>query len=233
MHLARSCMSKILAIVPAYNEEQCIKNTICEFTTSAHGVDYLIINDGSHDDTEAICKREGFNYVSLPINCGLACGFQAGMKYARDHGYEAAVQFDADGQHIPSYISDMYDALTHEHADIVIGARTGKDRPSGARGLGSQLISVLIRLVAHISLQDPTSGFRMFNRRYIEMYADGFDLAPEPDALAYFARAGARIVEVPVKMRERQGGSSYFDLPHIISYMSRTCMSILLFQWFR
>lgn len=226
-------MSRILAIVPAYNEEQCIKNTIDELRHAAPEADYIIVNDGSRDDTEAICAREGFNYLSLPINCGLTAGFQTGMKYALAHNYDAVVQFDADGQHIPDYIPTMYTAMCEQHADIVIAARMGKDRPRGARGMGSKLISRLIRLVAHISLTDPTSGMRMFNKRYIRLYAEAFDLAPEPDALAYFARGGARIIEVPVKMRERQGGSSYFDLPHIISYMSRTCMSILLFQWFR
>lgn len=227
-------MSKILAIVPAYNEAQCIKNTIHELQTVAPEVDYLVINDGSVDTTLDICRAEHMNYLNVPINCGLASGFQAGMKYAERHGYEVAVQFDADGQHMPQYIMDMYDHMKKTSCDVVIASRfCDGTKPTGARGAGSQLISWLIRMCAHTKIYDPTSGMRMFNKRLISEYAHGFDLAPEPDALAYFARKGARIEEISVRMRERQGGKSYFDLTHIIAYMSRTCMSIVLFQWFR
>ena len=205
-------MSKILAVVPAYNEAACIERTIRELTASCPQIDYLVVNDGSKDATALICEQNKFNYLSLPINCGLTAGFQTGMKYAYRHNYDAVVQFDADGQHMPDYIMSMYECMCAQDADIVIGSRTGVDKPTGARGLGSRLISALIHLIAHISIQDPT---------------------PEPDALAYFARHGYTIKEVPVKMRERQGGQSYFDIGHIISYMSRTCMSIVLFQWFR
>lgn len=226
-------MSKILAVVPAYNEAGCIEQTIRELTASCPQIDYLVVNDGSKDATALICEQNKFNYLSLPINCGLTAGFQTGMKYAYRHNYDAVVQFDADGQHMPDYIMSMYECMCAQDADIVIGSRTGVDKPTGARGLGSRLISALIHLIAHISIQDPTSGMRMYNKKLIRTYAQAFDLAPEPDALAYFARHGYTIKEVPVKMRERQGGQSYFDIGHIISYMSRTCMSIVLFQWFR
>lgn len=227
-------MSAILAIVPAYNEQQCIQQTIDELRRVCPGVDYLIVNDGSRDETAAICRRRHFNYINVPINCGLASGVQAGMKYAERNGYSAVVQFDADGQHKPEYILPMYEHMQKTGADVVIGSRfVDGTKPTGARGAGGKLISTLIMLCAHTKIYDPTSGMRMFNAKLISEYAHGFDLAPEPDALAYFARKGARIEEIPVTMRERQGGKSYFDLTHIISYMSRTCMSIVLFQWFR
>jgi hypothetical protein len=74
---------------------------------------------------------------------------------------------------------------------------------------------------------------RLYDRRMIEAFARGFDLTPEPDAVAFLARKGERIVEVGATMRERQGGKSYLDLPNVVRYMARTCCSILMFQWFR
>ena len=90
---------KVLAIVPAYNEEDNIVSTIEDLRRNAPGVDHVIINDGSSDATEAICRAHGFNIITLPMNLGLAGGFQTGMKYAFQQGYDYAVQFDADGQH--------------------------------------------------------------------------------------------------------------------------------------
>ena len=92
---------RVLAIVPAYNEEESLQSTVEELMASCPDVDILVINDGSRDATGAICDREGYNHLDMPINCGLTSGFQAGMKYALRHGYDAAVQFDADGQHRP------------------------------------------------------------------------------------------------------------------------------------
>lgn len=225
---------RVLAIIPAYNEQDCLEATITELVATCPGIDYLVVNDGSSDATEEICLRNGYPHLSLPVNCGLAAAFQAGMRHALERGYDAAIQFDADGQHMPEFIPTMVDALVESGADIVIGSRTlAGEGPEGARGIGSRLISKLIQLTTGATITDPTSGMRLLNRPLIEAYAHGFDLAPEPDALAMFARKGMAIVEVPVRMRERQGGESYLDLPNVISYMSRTCLSILLFQWFR
>lgn len=227
--------SGTLAVIPAYNEEECIANTVAMLTSTCPDVDYLVVNDGSADRTEDICRELGLNYVSLPVNTGLACGFRTGMRYALEHGYERVVQFDADGQHLPEYIPVMERAMDERGANIVIASRflSGEEKPSGARGAGSRLISWLIRATTGTVITDPTSGMRMFDAKMIRMFAEGFDLAPEPDAVAMVARKGGVVVEVPAKMQERQGGESYFDLPHIVAYMSRTCLSILLFQWLR
>ena len=224
----------ILAIIPAYNEQECIENTISMLKEELPQLDYIIINDGSRDLTGEICAKNKFNCINLPVNTGLACAFQTGMKYAWRQGYDAAIQFDADGQHLPAYIPKMAECMKACDADIVIASRfvSGK-KPEGARGAGSRLISWLIHKTCGITIQDPTSGMRMFNRRMIEIYAQSFDLTPEPDALALLARRGAKICEIEAKMQQRQGGESYFDLPNIISYMARTCFSLVLFQWLR
>ena len=225
---------RILAIIPAFNEEDCLEQTVLSLRTTCPDVSYLVINDGSTDKTDEICRSRNLNYVRLSINCGLACAFQTGMKYAWRNGYDAVVQFDADGQHLPEYIPDMAQALESQHSDIVIASRIlAGDKIGGARGIGSKLISALVRLTSGVRLTDPTSGMRMYNRRMIELFSTSYDLTPEPDTVALVARKGATIVEVPARMQDRQGGESYLDLPHVVRYMVRTCTSILFFQWFR
>lgn len=225
---------KILAIIPAFNEEECLEQTIRSLKAACPEVDYLVVNDGSTDATRNICERNHFSHVNLPVNSGLAVGFQTGMKYADRHGYDAAVQFDADGQHLPEYIPSMIDAMEHKGASIVIASRVlAGEGPTGARNVGSKLISALIRLTSGMQITDPTSGMRLYDRRMIELFSRGHDLTPEPDTIALLARKGATIAEVPAHMQERQGGESYLNLSHVISYMSRICFSILIFQWFR
>ena len=99
--------SRVLAVIPAYNEQDNIVSTIEDLRNNAPGIDYVVINDGSRDLTLDICKERGYNYVSLPVNLGLAGAFQTGMRYASEHGYDYAIQFDADGQHSAAYIDDM------------------------------------------------------------------------------------------------------------------------------
>ena len=150
------------------------------------------------------------------------------------HGYDAVVQFDADGQHLPEFIPPMAQALEEQDADIVIASRAlAGEAPQGLRNVGSKLISWLIRVTTGATVTDPTSGMRMYNRRMIELFATGFDVHPEPDTVALVARRGGRVVEVPARMQERQGGESYLTLGNSVKYMLRTGLSILLYQWLR
>lgn len=225
---------RILAIIPAYNEQDCIAQTVSSLTAACPDVDYLVVNDGSSDATGRICDELGLTHVDLPVNCGLAAAFQTGMKYAARNGYDAAVQFDADGQHLPEYIPVMAQAMQEQGANVVIASRAlAGDGPTGARGVGSKLISALIHLTCGVHISDPTSGMRMYDAQMIRLFASDFDLTPEPDTVAMLARRGATVVEVPARMQERQGGQSYLDLPNVVRYMARTCCSILMFQWFR
>ena len=225
---------KVLAIIPAYNEEESISSTIEELLTAHTGCDYLVVNDGSLDATERICCERGFRHVSHPTNLGLTAGFQTGVKYALAHGYDAVIQFDADGQHVPDYLPKMVDEMEATGADIVIGSRfVTEEKPLSARMIGSRLISGIIKLTTGQRINDPTSGLRLYNKAMMEEFARRFDFGPEPDSLAYLMRRGARVSEVQVTMRERQAGESYLNVTKSISYMARTCTSILLAQWFR
>lgn len=225
---------KVLAVVPAYNEQDCLAQTIERLRRECPSIDYLVVNDGSKDHTSDVIKTHHMNALELPVNTGLASGVRSGMKYAFRHDYDAVVQFDADGQHLPTYIPLMAQALEQQSADIVIASRyLESPKPRGARGMGSRLISWLIRVTTGSTITDPTSGMRMYNKKMIAHFAKGFDVEPEPDTLAWVLHKGGKVIEIPAQMQERQGGESYLKFASIVTYMSRTCLSIVLFQWLR
>ena len=225
---------RVLAVIPAYNEEESLASTVDGLVACCPDIDYLVIDDGSVDGTSRICADHGYHYLRMPVNTGLSSVFRCGMKYAWRNGYDAVVQFDADGQHLPEFILPMALTLEEQDADIVIASRAlAGEAPQGLRNAGSKLISWLIRATTGVIITDPTSGMRMYNRRMIEMFATGFDVQPEPDTVALGARRGRRVVEVPARMQERQGGESYLTLGASVKYMLRTALSILLYQWLR
>lgn len=225
---------RVLAIIPAFNEEASLEHTVNELVRVSPSVDFVVINDGSTDRTGEICAKNGYPVVTMPVNCGLTVGFQTGMKYALRQKYDAAVQFDADGQHRPEYLELMLREMEEGNRDIVIGSRFIDEKKGfSPRMIGSRLISLMIRLTTGKRVTDPTSGLRMFNRRMIEEFAIDSSLNPEPESVAYLIRKGASVAEVSVRMREREAGESYLSLSKSISYMVRACTSILFVQWFR
>lgn len=225
---------RLLVIIPAYNEEESLEATVDELACVAPNVDYLVVNDGSKDSTERICRDRGYNHVTLPVNSGLTVGVQTGMKYALRNGYDYALQFDADGQHMPEYIDEMFETAINEDADIVIGSRfLHVKKEISARMIGSRLITVMIKLTTGKRVADPTSGMRMFSKEMIKRFAQDDSLNPEPESISLLIKKGAKVSEVQVEMRERQAGESYLNISKSIAYMARACISILFVQWFR
>ena len=225
---------KVLAVIPAYNEEDNIVSTVDDLLRNAPGVDYVVVNDGSSDLTARICRERGFRTIDLPVNLGLAGGFQTGMKFAYEHGYDYALQLDADGQHSAAYVWPMVQQAQSEGSDIVIGSRfCTQKKPISARMLGSMLITGMIRLTTGQRVEDPTSGMRLFNRRMIRSFARNYDFSPEPDTIALVIRGGGKVSEMQVEMRDRVAGESYLNLTKSVAYMLRVCLSILFIQWFR
>lgn len=225
---------RVLAIIPAYNEEENIEWTIEDLLANAPGVDYVVVNDGSRDATAQICRNRGYNLVSLPANLGLAGAFQTGMKYAQRNGYDYAIQFDADGQHSAAYIWEMVRAAKENGWQVVIGSRfANAKKPFSARMVGSALITAIIRLTTGKRIQDPTSGMRLFDSTMIPLFAQELDFGPEPDTISLLMHRGVRVGEVQVEMRERVAGESYLNFTKSMSYMLRICISILFVQWFR
>lgn len=226
-------MKKVLVVIPAYNEAQSIENVVNDIKENAPCVDYLIVNDGSKDDTMEIVNRKGFNCIDSFLNLGLFGAVQTGFLYALKNNYDVAIQFDGDGQHSAKYINDLVKAI-EEGNDISIGSRfVTEKKPFTARMIGSRLISFAIYLVSGKKIMDPTSGFRAYSRNVIDDYALDMNNPPEPDSLVLMLRKGKKIKEVQVEMKDREFGESYLNLTNTIKYMSRMLISILLIQPFR
>ena len=225
---------KCLIIIPAYNEALNIEQVVDRLIADYPQYDYVVVNDGSKDETAAICRARGYNLVDLKVNTGLAGAFQTGMKYAYALGYDCAIQFDGDGQHNPDYIADMIEKMQKENLDIVIGSRfVTEKKPLSARMIGNTLIEGCIFLTTGKRIKDPTSGMRLFNRRMIKKLAYSMNYGPEPDTIAYLINCGAKVAEHQVAMNERTAGESYLNFTRTIRYMTTICCSILILQWFR
>lgn len=227
-------MNNTLLIIPAYNEAENIERVVDNLIENYPQFDYVVINDGSRDDTRKILYNRGYNYLDLPVNTGLAGAFRCGVRYANAKGYDYVVQFDGDGQHRPESVDKMLTKMQETDADIVIGSRFCEQKKDhSARMMGSRLITSLIRMRTHQTITDPTSGLRMYNKRMIKLV--GYDVAytPEPDTLAYLIGCGAKVEEVQVEMDERMFGTSYLNLWNSIKYMATVVMNIIVLQWVR
>ncbi len=223
---------KILVIVPAYNESAAIAGTIKEIQEKAPEADILVINDGSSDDTAGVVSRCGVKYLSHCINLGIGAAVQSGFLYARDNGYTYAVQIDGDGQHDPAYILPMIAWMEKENIDVGIGSRFISHQgfqSSRMRRLGIWFLSHLVRLSCGLHIRDVTSGYRVSNRRYIEIFARNYsDDYPESDAIPVIAFTGGKAAEYPMIMRERRAGHSSIDLGHSFYYIVKASLSIIL-----
>ncbi|EGL47804.1 hypothetical protein HMPREF9964_2347, partial [Streptococcus dysgalactiae subsp. equisimilis SK1249] len=174
-----------------------------------------------------------YNIIDLPENLGLSGAIQTGFKYAFKKGYDRALQFDADGQHLPQYIESLSKAID-EGSDCVIGSRfVNVEKHKSLRMLGNSLISLFIKLTTGKTITDPTSGMRIFNKKLIEIYATNINYTPEPDTISYLIRQGYKVSEVQVQMNERIAGQSYLTLSRSIKYMIHMFISIILIQNFR
>ena len=224
---------KCLVIIPAYNEEENIARVVENLKNNYPMYDYVVVNDGSADNTAKICRKHGYELLDLPVNLGLAGAFQTGLKYAYRKGYDYAIQFDADGQHRPEYIAPMLEKI-REGYDIVIASRfVDKKKPHTLRMLGSNMISAAMKLTTGRRVKDPTSGMRMFNKKMIAEFALNLNYGPEPDTVSYLLKQGATIAEVQAEMDERIAGESYLNMTKSMMYMLRMLLSILFIQNFR
>lgn len=223
---------KVLMIIPAYNEAENIAAVIRHLAAEASEVDYVVVNDCSKDSTAAVCKENGFHLISLPINLGIGGGVQTGYLYALEKGYDIAVQFDGDGQHDAAYIKDLIAPIESGQADVVIGSRFVENKgfqSSAARRFGIRFLSGLIKLLCGVRVRDVTSGMRAVNRGMIEKFAQNYAQDyPEPEAILFSALAHARIMEVPVQMRERQGGTSSINLVRSMYYMVKVSIALMV-----
>ena len=222
---------KILAIVPAFNEEEGLKNVALQFK-EIDFVDILVINDCSKDHTSEIGRQLGFQVIDLPCNLGIGGAVQTGYKYAWEHNYDIAIQVDGDGQHNPSYIIELIRPIEEGKADMVIGSRYLKKegfQSSFMRRMGITYFSFLIQLLEKEKITDPTSGFRACNRKVIEQFSRLYPHDyPEPESIAYLLRNQFHIAEIPVVMNERFGGRSSITSFKSIYYMIKVSLAIFI-----
>ena len=228
---------KILMIIPAYNEEKSIVSTVLSIKNTKlknHILDYIVINDGSKDNTKEVCEKNNIKFIDLPVNLGIGGAVQTGYKYALDNDYDIAIQFDGDGQHDASYIQDLVDEINKGY-DIVIGSRFIKElsefKSTKTRRIGISMLSKLIKICTKKKIYDPTSGFRASNKKIIEEFANDYPSDfPEPDTIVTIIKKGYKTSEIPVKMNERKEGKSSLNssLFKPFYYMIKVMIAIIV-----
>lgn len=230
--MRREKNNKVLVIIPAFNEAENIVHVVRHMMEEAPQYDYLVINDGSTDDTPDLCREEGFHYLDLPINMGIGGAVQAGYIYARKNNYDIAVQMDGDGQHDIAYLDKLLEPIICGEADIAIGSRFLEKegfQSSATRRMGINILSGLIWLVTGKRVMDVTSGYRAVNRMFIEIYSKDFPMDySEPEAIVSALMHRGRIKEIPVQMRAREGGVSSITFKKSIYYMIKVSLAILI-----
>jgi len=228
--------SRVLVIVPAYNEASSLPALIREFSSLPASWDVLIVDDGSTDRTrEAVStlKENRVRLMSLPCNLGVGSAVQTGLKFAQRRGYDIAVQVDGDGQHLPAEIPRVLNALCEKGSDMVIGSRfLGSEqgfRSTVSRRVGNRLFSWTLSVLCRQRITDATSGFRAWNRSAIELLAEDCpEEYPEVEAVLMLHRAGLRLSEVPVRMASRSAGRSTIGAIGGLTFMVRVPLAILM-----
>lgn len=222
---------RVLAIIPAHNEEEALPGVLRALRAYAPEIDVLVVDDGSRDGTAAVAAAEGVRVVRLPFNLGIGGAVQTGYLFARDHGYDVAVQVDADGQHDPQEISKLLQPLASGSADLVGGSRflqtSSEYRSSLPRRMGILYFSWLLSAILGRRVTDPSSGFRAAGSRAIRLFAEKYPTDyPEVDSLVLLWKQALRSVEVPVRMDQRQGGQSSISALRALYYMIKVTLSI-------
>ena len=223
---------KKLNIIPEYTECENLEHTIRDVKEHAPDYDYVIINDCSTDGTAQLCREKNFSVIHLPVNLGIGGAVQTGYLYAREKGYDIAVQIDGDGQHNTRYLKDMEKILVEEGADMVIGSRFIKKegfQSSGLRQMGIRYFSWLIRMLTGARITDPTSGMRMVNRDLIQLFAAEYPKDyPEPESAAWAVKRRRRVAELPVMMNAREKGVSSISPVNSVYYMIKVTLAVIL-----
>lgn len=223
-------MNKALVIIPAYNESKNIIKTVNSLKL-VKGVDYIVINDGSTDETAVVLKRNRINHIYLPFNLGIGGAVQTGYMYGLERGYDIAIQFDGDGQHKADYIKNLIDDVS-AGSDMAIGSRfiseKNKFMSTKFRQLGIKIINFNIKLKTGYKITDSTSGFRAVNRDLIKYFALNYPHDyPEPITTTKLLLMGKKVKEIPVEMNEREFGKSSINFLKPIIYMLKVNFSIL------
>jgi glycosyltransferase involved in cell wall biosynthesis len=216
--MGESRFVRTLVFIPAWNEEAAVAGVIEGIRERLPGADVLVVDDGSTDETAERARLAGAIVASLPFNQGLGAALQTGYLYALRGGYDYCAHLDADGQHPPAEVARLLQEVYADQADLVIGSRyrdrSTADRddykPTLSRRIGTSLFRFFLTLATRQRFTDTTSGMRAANRRVMALFSENYspDFA-EIESLQLAVREGLRVEEVPVRMLERVGGSSF------------------------
>lgn len=209
---AATGVGRILAILPAFNEEASLRQLAGAIDESLPGIDVLVVNDGSSDATSALARSLGFAVLDMPHNVGVGCAMQAGFQYAVSRGYDAVLRMDADGQHPPKAAAALFRRRAETGADIIVGSRYLNENCKAStvwRGLGSRLLAWFLGTICRTRVTDPTSGFWLVSSPLLDYFARDFPTDyPEPEAIALLHRLGYTFAEAPAAFRSRKHGRS-------------------------
>ena len=222
-----------LAVIPAYNESATVARVVECVRERAPFFDVVVVNDGSTDETAALARAAGADVLELPFNLGIGGAVQAGFVYAKENGYRYMTQVDGDGQHEPREISTLLDAMAADPSlDVVCGSRflvPGEYLPPVSRRTGIHLFAFLLSRIVGQAVTDPTSGFRLYNRRAIELFAADYPHDyPEVEAVLMLHNHRLRMAEVPVRMFERGGGQSSIGSGKSVYYMIKVLLALFV-----
>jgi glycosyltransferase involved in cell wall biosynthesis len=225
--------TRLVAVVPAWNEEEAIGRVVDEIRGFDPTVDIVVVDDASSDGTAAVAERHGATVLRLPFNVGIGGAVQTGIRYAREEGYNVAVRLDGDGQHDASEIGKLLAPIRAGDADLVIGSRFvdpgGTYRPPFARRMGIRVFARLVSVLGGQRVTDTTSGFVALNRTGIELFAVQFPHDyPEVEATLVALRSGLRLAQVQVEMRERQTGTSSITFVRSLYYIVKVTLALLV-----
>lgn len=223
---------RTIAVVPAYNEQDTVARVVNEIRQCIPAIDVVVVDDGSSDGTYRVAKATHAYVLRHPFNMGIGSTVQTGFKFAFRRGYDAAVQIDGDGQHDPKYISRMLDIVSSGEADIVSGSRFLECegfQSSFMRRMGIKFFEFIYRMLVGIRVTDCTSGLRLFGGDALGFVANDYpEDYPEPESIIMLHKAGFRFFEIPVVMRERQGGKTSIRGIKPFHYMMKVTLALLM-----
>jgi glycosyltransferase involved in cell wall biosynthesis len=226
-------LGRIAAVVPAYNEAGAIARVVDEIRAFDPGIEVVVVDDASTDETAAAAAERGATVLRLPFNVGIGGAVQTGFRFALEEGYDTAVRLDGDGQHDASELGKLLSPLERREADLVVGSRFvdsgGAYRPPFARRLGIRLFARLVSVLGGQRVTDTTSGFIALDRVGIELFAAEYPHDyPEVEATLVALRSGLRLAQVQVAMRERETGSSSITFLRSLYYIVKVTLALLV-----
>ncbi len=223
---------RVLVIVPAYNEEENIAGVIRDLMENYPEGDIVVVNDGSCDGTSGIVRRLGVTVIDLSYNLGIGGAMQTGFLHALAGGYDAAIQFDGDGQHNADEIRKIFRPHEKMNADLVVGSRflsEGGFTSSLQRRLGAKILSFIVSTLVGKKITDTTSGFRFYSRRALEFFGSNYpEDYPEVEAFILAHKKGLIIEEVPAEISPRKFGRSSITVPRAVYYMVKVLLAIFV-----